>query len=138
MLVVSPGIRIPLEEFRFTFARSGGPGGQNVNKVNSKAILRWGLTTSPSLPEDVRERFLATFGSRLTTEGEIVIASEESRDQSTNKQTCLDKLGELLAAVAKAPKKRRPTKPSYGSKLRRLEDKHRNSERKSGRRPPPD
>ncbi len=103
MLVVTPRIQIPLDEFQFQYARSGGPGGQNVNKVNSKAILRWQLVGSPTLPEDVRDRFVATFGSRLTAAGELLIASEESRDQLRNKELCLEKLSEMLLAVAKPP-----------------------------------
>jgi ribosome-associated protein len=71
MLSVTPRIQIPLDEFEFTYARSGGPGGQNVNKVNSKAILRWNLVGSPALPDDVRERFLETFGTRVLATGEV-------------------------------------------------------------------
>ncbi|HQU47046.1 MAG TPA: peptide chain release factor-like protein, partial [Pirellulales bacterium] len=68
-LTVHNRIRIPLEEFEFTYARSSGPGGQNVNKVNSKALLRWPVRTSPSLPEAVRERFVGRYGNRITVEG---------------------------------------------------------------------
>jgi ribosome-associated protein len=136
MLVVTPRIQIPLDDFQFQYARSGGPGGQNVYKVNSKAILRWQLVGSPTLPEDVRDRFVATFGSRLTAAGELLIASEESRDQLRNKELCLEKLSEMLLAVAKPPKARRATKPSKGSIRRRLETKQQNSQRKANRKPP--
>lgn len=134
MLVVTQNIRIPREEFEFTFARSSGPGGQNVNKVNSKAVLRWNPTTTPSLPQAVRERFLAKFASRITTEGELVVSSERHRDQPSNIEDCLEKVREMVASVAVAPKKRRPTKPSKGSKERRLDSKRRDSAKKQGRR----
>ena len=127
-------IRIPLEEFEFTYARSSGPGGQNVNKVNSKAILRWNPTTSPSLPDDVRARFLSRFSSKLTTGGEIVIASEKTRDQRKNVDDCLERVRIMLLEIARPPKKRRPTKPSRGSKERRLDSKRRDSAKKSNRR----
>ena len=130
MLHVNSRIQIPLAEFEFTFARSSGPGGQNVNKVNSKATLRWGVRRSPSLPDDVKERFLAAYGSRVTTEGEILITSQRFRDQGKNVDDCLTKLCEMLAAVAVAPRKRRPTKPTRGSRERRLRDKQAGSERK--------
>ncbi len=136
MLNVTPRIQIPLDEFEFSYARSGGPGGQNVNKVNSKAVMRWNVTASPSLPDDVRERFLGTFGSRVLATGELLITSEESRDQVRNKELCLEKLAEMLRAVARPPKTRRPTKPSKGSIRRRLENKQQNSQRKANRRPP--
>jgi ribosome-associated protein len=136
MLSVTPRIQIPLDEFEFTYARSGGPGGQNVNKVNSKAVLRWNLVASPTLPDDVRDRFLATFGTRVLATGEVLITSEESRDQIRNKELCLEKLAEMLRAVARPPKARRATKPSKGSIRRRLETKQQNSERKANRRPP--
>jgi len=134
MLDVAPHIRIPLDEFEFTYARSSGPGGQNVNKVNSKALLRWNPTTSPSLPDDVRARFLTRFSSRVTTLGEILISSEKTRDQRKNVEDCLERLRGMLLEIAKAPKKRRPTKPSRASKERRLDSKRRDGAKKSNRK----
>jgi ribosome-associated protein len=136
MLEVTPAIRVPLDEFEWSFARSGGPGGQNVNKVASKAVLRWAFDQSPSVPEDVKARFRARFPSRLTTEGELVLASELTRDQGRNREDCLNKLAAMLRAAAARPKVRRPTKPSKGAKRRRLEAKRRQSARKAGRRGP--
>jgi len=133
MLIVEPDIRIPLAELQFTFVRSAGPGGQNVNKVNTKAVLRWPVTASPSLPEGVRQRFRAKFANRLTTEGELVLSSQRFRDQSRNKSDCLDKLQAMLASVARPPVKRRRTKPSKASKTRRLNEKRRRSENKQSR-----
>jgi ribosome-associated protein len=136
MLEVTPAIRIPLDEFEWSFARSGGPGGQNVNKVASKAVLRWDFERSPSVPEDVKARFRVRFPSRLTTEGELVLASELTRDQGRNRDDCLEKLVALLRAAAVAPKVRRPTRPSRASKRRRVEAKRRQAARKAGRRVP--
>ena len=134
MLEVTNGIRIPLAEFEWSFARSGGPGGQNVNKVASKAVLRWDFERSPSVPDDVKARFRERFPTRLTTEGEVVMASELTRDQGRNREDCLTKLADLLRAVARPPKVRRPTKPTKGSQRRRLEAKRRESARKAGRK----
>jgi ribosome-associated protein len=134
MLDVAPHIRVPLDEFEFTYARSSGPGGQNVNKVNSKALLRWNPTTSPSLPDDVRARFLSRFASRLTTLGEILISSEKTRDQRKNVDDCFERLRTMLLEIARPPKKRRPTKPSRASKERRLDSKRRDSAKKSNRK----
>jgi ribosome-associated protein len=129
-----PRITIPDDELRFSFSRSGGPGGQNVNKVNSKATLHWNPAASTALPDDVRGRFLARFASRLTNEGYVVITSQESRDQPKNIDSCVAKLHAMIAEVLKPPKRRRPTKPTKGSKLRRLKEKKQRSETKAGRR----
>ncbi len=134
MLTVEPDIRIPVAEFQFTFVRSAGPGGQNVNKVNTKAVLRWPFDASPSLPAGVRTRFRAKFGNRLTVGGELVLSSQRFRDQPRNKADCLEKLQTMLASVARAPVKRKRTRPSLGSKIRRLDEKRRRSEHKEGRR----
>jgi len=133
-LEVSPGLRVPRAEFTFTFARSSGAGGQNVNKVNSKAVLRWDLAASPGLPPGVRARFLARFGSRVTREGELVLASEEHRDQARNVEACLRKLVEMLRAVEHPPRPRKKTRPSAGQKRRRLADKQHLKTKKALRR----
>ena len=136
MLRVDHRIQIPFAEFDFSFSRSGGPGGQNVNKVNSKVTLRWNITKSPTLPGDVLERFVQRYRRRITNDGEFVMHSERYRDQGRNVADCLEKLRELLLEVAVAPKKRKPTKPTRGSKERRLKDKRAASERKARRRKP--
>jgi ribosome-associated protein len=133
-LQVSARILIPEEELHFTFARSSGPGGQNVNKVNSKATLHWNPSLSAALPDDVRARFLTKYAGRITNDGHVVIISQESRDQPKNIALCLDKLRNLIAGVLTVPKKRRPTKPTKGSKQRRLSAKKQRSDVKSGRR----
>jgi ribosome-associated protein len=134
MFIVEPGIRIPLAEFEFSFVRSAGPGGQNVNKVNTKAVLRWPVIASASLPEGVRSRFMAKYGKRLTGTGELILTSQRFRDQPRNRADCLEKLHDMLASVAVAPKKRRRTRPTLASKERRLDDKRRQSQHKQRRR----
>jgi len=134
LLEVNARIRIPEREMDFSFARSSGPGGQNVNKVNSKAIMHWNISTSPSLPPDVRERFQLAFGNRIDREGNVVIASDKYRDQQRNIDDCKEKLADMLLQVAVAPKKRKATKPTRGAKERRIRGKKETSERKTMRK----
>jgi ribosome-associated protein len=133
---VTETIAIPDAEFQWSFARSSGPGGQNVNKVASKATLRWPLAASPSLPEHVKARLIALYRRRVTTEGDLVLSSQRFRDQERNRQDCLEKLAELVREAAALPKPRRATRPSRGSKLRRLAAKRYRSARKAERRIP--
>lgn len=134
MLAVNSRIQIPREEFEFTFSRSSGPGGQNVNKVNSKALLRWPIRTSPSLPEEVRTRFIERYRTRLTESGDLLISSQRYRDQARNVDDCLEKLREMILAVVQRPKTRKATKPSRSSQRRRVEGKRQQSEKKQCRR----
>ena len=138
MLTVNDRLRIPLTEFQFSFARSGGPGGQNVNKVNSKAQLRWNVQASPSISDEVRARFVAAYRRRMTAEGIVVVTSQRYRDQGRNVADCLAKLRELILAVATAPQSRKATRPTAGSVRRRRENKQARSQRKQSRRPPRD
>ncbi len=136
MLTVTPDIRVPLREFHFTFSRSSGPGGQNVNKVNTKATLRWSVAATKSLPEGMRERFTAKYRRRITSEGDLLVISQRFRDQGRNVADCLEKLREMLLSVSVAPKPRKRTKPSRGSVKRRLEGKRRRAKTKQLRRRP--
>ena len=136
MLVVNRRIRVPLRELQITFVRSSGPGGQNVNKVNSKAVLRWDVAATPSLPDDVRQRFQTRFARRITTEGELVLSSQRFRDQGRNVADVLEKLRAMLEEVATAPRRRKPTRPGRAARERRLRDKRAASTRKSLRRRP--
>jgi ribosome-associated protein len=136
MLHVTPEIRIPLREFHFSFARSSGPGGQNVNKVSSKALLHWSVADSPSLPDAVRRRLLVQQRSRITAEGELLISSQRFRDAGRNVADCLEKLRQMLFLAANPPKPRKPSKPTRGSIRRRLEQKQRRGQKKQQRRLP--
>lgn len=124
----------PRSEFYFTYTRSSGPGGQNVNKVNSKAVLHWNVALSPSLPEDVRARLLARYPNRITKEGELQITSDRFRDRGKNEADCLEKLREILASVKTPPKPRKKTKPTRASRRKRLESKRLHGEKKKARR----
>jgi ribosome-associated protein len=131
---VTENIQIPDSELQFTFARSGGPGGQNVNKVASKAVLHWNLAASPSLPAEWKERFQQQNRWRITADGVLVLDSQRFRDQAKNVADCLEKLRDMLLRSRFPPKKRRPTKPSRASKERRLKAKQHVSRQKARRK----
>ena len=121
---------------RLDYARSGGPGGQNVNKVNSKAIARVELDAIDGLSAAERERARALLANRINEEGELVVQAEEERDQARNREAALSRLAALVIGAARLPKRRRPTKPTRASRERRLESKRIRSERKRGRGSP--
>ena len=135
-LAISANLAIPLDEFSFEFARSGGPGGQNVNKVNSKAVLRWKPTESPSLPPLVRDRLVRSVASRLTRDGELLVTSQLTRDQGRNVADCLAKVRQVVLLALHPPKTRRASRPTLGSQQRRVEAKLRHSTTKRLRRKP--
>jgi ribosome-associated protein len=120
ILRVTPRIVIPLREIALSYARSGGPGGQNVNKVASKAVLRFDVRHSRALPDAIRERAIARLSSRLTRDGVLVLSSDAYRDQPRNRAAVLERLREILAAAVAVPKRRRPTAPSTAARERRL------------------
>jgi ribosome-associated protein len=131
-------LHIPIAEFDFSYARSSGPGGQNVNKVNSKVVMYWPLGVSPSLPHDVLVRFRAAFGHRIATDGTLVLGSDRFRDQKRNVQDCLEKLAEMLRQVLDPPKPRKKTKPGRGAVERRLAGKRATADKKKMRRQRPE
>jgi ribosome-associated protein len=125
--------RLSEDEVEFAAVRSQGPGGQNVNKVSSAVHLRFDIRAS-SLPPDVKERLLALPGRRVTREGVLVLKAQTSRSQEQNRALALARLEEIVAEAFQVPQVRRPTKPTYGSKQRRLQGKAIRSEVKAARR----
>jgi len=136
MLIVDDRIQVPLRELGFAFARSSGPGGQNVNKVNSKATMHWDVTRTSSLPDDVRQRFLGRYKNRINREGRLVLASQRFRDQGRNVADCLSKLREMIEQVLTAPLPRKKPKLTRAAKARRLKNKRVAAEKKAARKPP--
>lgn len=116
-------INISRSEIKFTFICAPGPGGQNVNKVATAALLRFNVLRSPSLPEDVKQRLLNQIGKKITQEGDLVIKASRFRTQERNKKDALDRLLALLDRAAIQPKKRKKTRPTLASKERRLTQK---------------
>lgn len=135
-VVVGCGLVIPAGELEVAFARSGGPGGQNVNKVATKVELRWRPGQSAALGEEDRAWLLQRLGSRLTGAGELLVTSSRTRDQVKNREDAMAKLAAIVSAALERPKARRPTRPGRGARERRLEAKKRQGARKQGRRRP--
>jgi ribosome-associated protein len=130
--VLPPSYPVDEREVEFSAIRAQGAGGQNVNKVSSAIHLRFDIPAS-SLPDEVKARLLALNDSRITQEGVFVLKAQQHRTQEMNRADALARLQEVVDAVAVPPKPRRATKPSYGSKQRRLEGKSQRSEIKASR-----
>ncbi len=123
-------------ELRFTTSRSGGPGGQNVNKVNSKVTLQFDVQNSRILTDDQKNTIVEKLSSRLTRDGLLTLTAQESRSQIGNKATVLEKFDKLLASAFMKKKARKATKPSKAARRERLKKKKVVSEKKKWRRKP--
>jgi ribosome-associated protein len=132
-LAILPGISIDSRELRFTFARSGGPGGQNVNKVNTCVTLWFDLRRSASLSDDQRRRLEAAMPGRIDSDGLLRVTCREHRTQAANRRAAIDRLVELLATALRPRRARKASRPTRASKERRLEAKRRQSRRKQDR-----
>jgi ribosome-associated protein len=130
LIRINPEISIDEDELTIDFVRSSGPGGQNVNKVATAAQLRFDVFASPTLPEYVKPRLAALAGSRLTNDGVLIIDARRHRTQARNRQDALDRLAELIRQAAHVPRRRRKTRPTAGSRERRLDTKRRHGETK--------
>ena len=136
MFYVNEKWSIPLKDFQFSFARGSGPGGQNVNKLNTKVTLRWQVKETKHLPPPVVDRLVAKYARRISREETLIITSHRFRDQGRNVADCLNKLREMIESVATAPKPRKKTKKPASVDRKRLKDKRINADKKRSRRNP--
>ncbi|MFO0866040.1 MAG: alternative ribosome rescue aminoacyl-tRNA hydrolase ArfB [Gemmataceae bacterium] len=134
MIEIDPTLRLLDGEYDWKFARSGGPGGQNVNKVASKASLTWKVQGSTQIPDYVKIRLALRHARFFNSDGTLTITSQRFRDQDRNRQDCIEKLAAIVEDARHAPKARKATKPTRGSKERRIDAKKKRAAVKQGRR----
>ncbi len=133
---ITDRVRVFPHEISLSYARSGGPGGQHVNKTSSKVLLRWNLETSAALTDEQRARVRTKLASRITEDGELLVTSEAHREQSRNVDDAVARFATILREALRVPKKRKATKPTRASQRRRLDAKRRRGDVKRGRQRP--
>jgi len=133
MLEIAPLLKVPLHEFQFSYSRSSGPGGQKVNKTNSKVLLKWNIQKNKSLPRKVKERLLHKLARRISEDGDLNVRSDRFRDRGRNIADCVEKLRVLILGNSFEPRPRKKTKPTRTSREKRLADKRKVSEKKRTR-----
>jgi len=133
MLEITPDIAIDEAELSERFVRASGPGGQNVNKVSTAVELRFDAAESKAIPEDAKARLRTLAGTRMTSDGVLVIDARRHRTQAQNREDARARLAELIRQALVKPKRRRKTKPTTGAVERRIESKKQRSETKRGR-----
>jgi ribosome-associated protein len=131
---ISARVQVPAAEIALSYARSGGPGGQHVNKTSSKVLLRWSVRDSAALDDADRAWLLERLASRLTEDGELLVSSDRHRDQGRNVDDALARFVELVREGLRRPRKRRKTKPTKASQRRRVDEKRRRGALKRDRR----
>jgi len=130
MITITDRLAIPEDELAVSASRSGGPGGQNVNKVNTRIMLRFDVANSPSLSEPQRRLILSRLATRITKDGVLVVGSQRHRTQSANRAAAVARFAELLRDAVRRRRVRKRTKPSHSSKVRRLQAKKRRGQLK--------
>jgi ribosome-associated protein len=125
--------KIPSTELTFSFSRSSGPGGQNVNKVNTKATLHWNAFLNTSLPRDVLERFIKKYANKLSQDGVLTLVSQKGRSQNLNAIDVVEKLHAMINSVADPQKERKATRPSRSAINKRLNEKKSHGDKKKSR-----
>jgi ribosome-associated protein len=133
MVQINDSLSIPDDELRFSASRSGGPGGQNVNKVNSKALIEFDVRASSSLSDEQKDRILVRLANRITNDGILQVTSQQYRTQSANREAAIAKFATLIADALRQQKKRRRTKPSAAAREKRLDLKKAISAKKKER-----
>jgi len=136
MIPITPGLTIPDEEVSFTTSRSGGPGGQNVNKLETRVTLRFDVGASAVLSEEQKTRLRERLATRITKNGELHVTSQRHRSQVANKDAAVERFAELMGEALQEGVPRRKTRPSRAAKARRLDEKRRRSGRKRDRTAP--
>jgi ribosome-associated protein len=136
MIPISDDLSIPDEEVSFTTSRSGGPGGQNVNKLETRVTLRFDLAGSPSLSEEQKARLRERLATRITKDGVLHVTSQRHRTQAANREAAVERFAELVRENLREEPPRKKTRPSRAAKARRLEAKRRRSDRKRERSAP--